>query len=339
MPIKEMPNRRDFLNFTERQSQASPGGYWLHVNRTAMACRFEITLPMWEQAGVHMAHAALDEIDRLEQQLTIFRESSEISLINQQAASSPVAVEASLFALLVLCQKLHHATEGAFDITSGPLSRCWGFLRRQGRIPEPEEIEAAKSLVGNEKFLLDEASRTIRFEQPGVELNLGSIGKGYALDRIASSLRHRLQTALLSAGYSSILALGSGERGHRGWSVGIRHPSFPDRRLAVLRMRDCAMSTSGSEEQYFEHDGHRYSHIIDPRSGWPAGHVASVTVIASSTAVTDALATAFYVGGRELTERYCSHHPEVMVLMLETGAAQPIIFGHHQRCEVEIFNE
>src|SRR5262249_18178970 len=215
-------------------------------------------------------------------------------------------VEPSLFALLLLCQELYHNTEGAFDITSGPLSRCWGFLRRQGSVPESDELEQAKSLVGSDKLLLDRASQTICFERPGVEINLGSIGKGYALDRIAALLHNRIQTALLSAGSSSLLAIGSGDRGHRGWTIGIRHPRHKKRRLAILQISDSALSTSGSEEQFFEHAGRRYGHIIDPRSGQPAQSVTSVTVIAPSAAITDALATAFYVGGPDLAERYCA---------------------------------
>src|SRR5258708_3111875 len=112
-------SRRDFLSINK--TGPSPGGYWVHVNRTAMACRFEVTLPVWERSGVEVAQHALDEIDRLEEQLSIFRDSSEISFINRNAPETSVQVERSLFLLLKLCQQLHVETEGAFDITSGPL--------------------------------------------------------------------------------------------------------------------------------------------------------------------------------------------------------------------------
>ncbi len=304
-----------------------------------MACRFEVTLPLWEQAGVRVASQALEEVERLEQQLTIFRRESEVSFINRQAAEGPVYVEAQLFALLLLCQELYRETEGAFDITSGPLSRCWGFVRRQGRIPEPDELAAAKALVGSDKLVLDRQSGCIRFQHPGVEINLGSIGKGYALDRLGALMRHRVQSALLSAGSSSILAIGNGDRGHRGWMVGVRHPRSLDRRLAVLRLRNCALSTSGSEEQFFEHRGQCYGHIIDPRTGLPAQRVSSATVIAPSAAVTDALSTAFYVGGPELAAAYCAAHPGVMAILLERDSECPIIFGKNEQCEVEILHE
>jgi FAD:protein FMN transferase len=304
-----------------------------------MACRFEVTLPFEDQAGVSVARQALDEVDRLEQQLTIFRESSEVSFINRQAADGPVRVEESLFSLLLLCQQLDRETGGAFDITSGPLSRCWGFLKRQGRIPEPDEIEKAKAVVGGDKLLFDRDSCAIRFTRPGVEINLGSIGKGYALDRIAAMMRERAREALLSAGSSSFRAIGGG---NNGWTVGVRHPGNKERRLAIVRLRDAALSTSGSEEQFFEYGGKRYGHIIDPRSGMPADRVASVTVIAPAAALTDALATAFYVGGPELAEAYCRAHPGVLALMLESGAERPVLIGADnpfELGEVEIINE
>src|SRR5712691_3971788 len=200
--FKRMQDRRDFLNIF-RSPAPAPDSHWLHVNRPAMACRFEVTLPIWEQAGVLAARDALDEVDRLEQQLTVFRESSEVSYINRNAAVGSVTVEPRLFGLLVLCQKLCRETEGAFDITSGPLTRCWGFLRREGCVPGDTEIARAHSLVGSDKLHLDHASRSIRFAQPGVEINLGSIGKGYALDRAVSLIgavaNNGVQTALLNA--------------------------------------------------------------------------------------------------------------------------------------------
>lgn len=326
----DMVNRRSFLNLARQRTAVDP--CWLHVNRSAMACRFEITLPMSEESGVATATEALNEIDRLEAQLTVFRENSEVSFINRRAAAEPVRLEQSLFDLLVLCQDLNRATDGAFDITSGPLTRCWGFLRREGRFPRLTEIETARTIVGNDKIVLDPEARTISFTKPGVEINLGSIGKGYALDRVTSLLASRLRMALLNAGASSFRAIGSGERG-AGWTVGLRDPRSKHRRLGILRIRDCALSTSGSEEQSFDRAGVRYGHIIDPRSGWPANSVTSVTVVTHSAAVSDALATAFYVGGRELAERYCSAHSEVLVIMLESNAGSPIVIGASRQCD------
>lgn len=295
-------------------------------------------MPSWETSGIAVAKQALDQADRLEQQLSIFKSTSEVSFINRQAAREAVRVSPSLFQLLLLCQSLSRKTLGAFDITSRPLSECWGFLRRQGRIPDQGEIEKARAVVGIDKLFLDGQSSTIRFMHPGVQINLGSIGKGYALDCLKSKIRGPVKTALLSAGSSSLLAIGSGGRGENGWAVGIRHPRSKDTRLAVLRLRDAAMATSGDEEQFFEYGGKRYGHIIDPRSGRPAEKVTSVTVVTQSGAVADALATAFYVGGRELAESYCATHTGVLVILLPAGADGPVILGNHHQCEVEIIN-
>jgi FAD:protein FMN transferase len=331
-------DRREFIRINSPHPAPSEG-YWQHVSRTAMACRFEVTLPLSDRAGVDLARQALDQVDCLEQQLTIFRESSEVSFINRNAAAHAVKIGKPLFELLLLCQNLYRKTGGAFDITSGPLSRCWGFVQREGRIPEPAEIERAKALVGSEKLQLDHDSSSIRFERPGVEINLGSIGKGYALDRMTELFDKRIPSALLSAGSSSMYAIGRADNGNGAWSIGIRHPLKKNRRLAVLGVRDSAISTSGSEEQYFEVNGRRYGHIIDPRSGVPALGVASATVIGTSAAVTDALATAFFVGGCSLAESYCATHPEVSAIMMESGSDHPVIFGRNDKFEVEIINE
>jgi len=322
-------NRRKFLNLLAR-SEPIADDFWLHVSRTAMACRFEATFPRSEENGIAVATEALDEIDRLESQLTVFRESSEVSYVNRNAASGPVEISQSLFDFIVVCKDLFEQTNGAFDITSGPLTRCWGFLRREGRLPEATDITRALSFVGSDKLELSEASRTIRFKNQGVEINLGSIGKGYALDCAAALMSVR--TALLNAGASSMRAIGSGEHGD-GWTIGLRHPRSKFRRLGMLRLRDCALSTSGNEEQFFDYAGRRFSHIIDPRSGWPAEGVTSVSVVASTAALSDALATAFFVGGRRLAEEYCSKNDDILVVMLESDSQVPIVIGKSSGCE------
>ena len=323
--------RRAFLSL--RQSRVAPAEeYWLHVNRKAMACRFEVTLHQSTECGVSIASEALDEVEEIERQLSIFKAESAVSLLNRNAASRAVRVDRPLFDLLSLCKQLHDETEGAFDITSGPLTGCWGFLKREGRLPSNSEIDNAKALVGSNKIVLDAASSAVRFKQAGVEINLGSIGKGYALDVVSEHFKKANEPALLSAGASSFLATGSA----RAWLVGIRHPRAKQKRLASVRLRECAMSTSGSEEQFFESGGRRFGHIIDSRTGWPAEKVSSVTVVADSAARSDALATAFFVGGRELAERYCAKHRDVVAIMLEANAEHPVAIGENRNYEIEL---
>lgn len=323
--------RRAFLSL--RQSRVAQGEEcWLHVNRKAMACRFEVTLPMSTECGVSIASEALDEVEEIENRLSIFKEESALSLLNRNAASRAVRVDRPLFELLALCREVHDETEGAFDITSGPLTRCWGFLKREGRLPSDGEIENAMAFVGCHKLMLDPATSSVQFKHKGVEINLGSIGKGYALDVVSEHFKKVNEPTLLSAGASSFLATGS----TRAWLVGIRHPFLKQKRLASVRLRECAMSTSGSEEQSFESNGRRFGHIIDSRTGWPAEKVSSVTVVANSAALSDALATAFFVGGRELAERYCEKHQDVLAIMLEASSYDPILIGHNRHCKVEV---
>ena len=231
-----------------------------------MACRFEVTLSGEDGRHVAAAREALDEIDRVEAALTVFRETSDLVRVNLAAGREPVAVSEELFALLRSCRDLHARTGGAFDVTSTPLSRCWGFLRREGRLPAPDEIAAARARVGMDGVELDETGRTVRFLRPGMELNLGSIGKGHALDRVRAVLSRRgVAHALVSAGGSSVLALG-GRDG--GWVVDVRPRQVKRDRLARLRLRAAALGTSGAGEQFVVVEGRVWpSSIRRPAGG------------------------------------------------------------------------
>jgi thiamine biosynthesis lipoprotein len=288
-----------------------------------MACRFEITLGAEHASWVPAARAALDGVDRLEDLLTVFRATSAICDVNRRAASEPVQVDDDLFDLLERCAVLHRDTSGTFDITSTPLSRCWGFLQREGRLPPRDSIDAARASVGYDAVSLEAATRSVRFMRTGVELNLGAIGKGYALDRVAAGMRGAgVPSALLSAGRSSLLALGG------RWQVEVVSPQVSDGPLATVWLRDAALGTSGAGEQFVIVDGRRYGHVIDPRTGWPAAGVISASVIASSAAAADALSTAFLIGGVELARRYCADHPGVLAIVTPEGHRNtPLMFG------------
>lgn len=299
-------------------------GHWVRVYRRAMACRFEVTLAGEDARHVEAARAALDEADRVEAVLTVFRDTSEVAALNREAGARPVVAGQLLFGLLQRCQALQAATGGAFDPTSGPLTRCWGFLAREGRLPAPEELAQARAAVGFEKVHLDPATRTVRFAAPGLSLNFGGIGKGLALDRMAEVLRARgVPRALLSAGASSAVAIGGGD----GFTVDLTSPRVAHR-LGRLRLAEAALGTSGAGEQYFEAEGRRYGHVIDPRTGWPCEGVLSASVAAREAALADALSTAFLVGGPELAERYCATHPGTLALLtLENDPRQQVQFG------------
>jgi thiamine biosynthesis lipoprotein len=330
MPDPRLPvptTRRDFLSGVLPERSES-GESWIRVHRRAMACRFDVILDSTDASGLPAAREALDEVDRLESLLSVCRPDSVVSEVNRTAGAAPVALDADLFDLLQSCSTLTRETAGAFDITSTPLSRCWGFLQREGRLPSEEAIDAARNRVGGHLVELDAAARTVRFGCDGLEINLGAIGKGFALDRVGAILRRRhVRHALLSAGRSSLLAVGGR---HRGWLIDITSPRVePGQRLAQIRLRDAAIGTSGAGEQFVVVDGRRYGHVIDPRTGWPAAGVLSASVVAWDAATADALSTAFLVGGTALADEYCGEHRDVLALMTLEGEAEPVVFGHH----------
>ncbi|MEX2175189.1 MAG: FAD:protein FMN transferase [Pirellulaceae bacterium] len=304
-------------------AQSGGHSYLLSVSRDAMACEFEVLLDARQHpAAADAAIAALDLVEQLEAQLTVYRESSEISAINRRAAGEAVEVEPQLFDLLVRGRDLFVETAGAFDISAGPLSKVWGFYRRQGQMPSHEEVTATLALVGSDKLGFDLERRTIRFPQPGMELNLGAIGKGFALDRAAQMLLDvGVEHFVIHGGNSSVIA--RGYRAHSaleaGWSVGLRHPLKPEVRLAEFRLQNQALGTSGSGSQFFHYRGRRYGHILDPRSGWPAERVLSATVVAPTAEQADALSTALYVLGLDGARAFCSSRPEIAALLVTTS--------------------
>jgi thiamine biosynthesis lipoprotein len=242
-----------------------------------------------------------------------------------------VPVEPRLYALLEEAVQISGQTDGAFDITAGPLARLWGFVERSGAMPEQQAIERALEQVGSRHVELDSAAGTVRFSRPGVELNLGGIGKGYALDRCLELLSAAgVHDVLLHGGQSSVLASGACvEPGHPdGWTIGLRNPYRPEQRIAHLHLRDRALATSGSGTQFFEHAGRRYGHILDPRSGWPASGVLSATVVAPRAAQADALSTAFYVLGPARAAAFCAERPEIGFVLLCPGAGHAAVEIH-----------
>ncbi|HEX4144347.1 MAG TPA: FAD:protein FMN transferase [Pirellulales bacterium] len=304
-----------------------PEGYLLEYSRRAMACQFAIFLNAGQSSQhADAAFAALDLVEQLEAQLSIYRETSEISHINRSATEGPVKMEARLAALLALAERISRETGGAYDISAGPLVRAWGFVRRQGALPHADALAAARQAVGQHLIRLDAAAGTIQFLRPGMELNLGSIGKGYALDRAAEVLAAAgTSDCLLHGGQSSVLARGGCvESGHdQGWSIGLPHPYRRSERLGQIRLRDQALSTSGSATQFFEHQGRRLGHILDPRSGLPVEGVLSTTAIAATAAEADALSTAFYVLGPRAVEEYCASHADVGAIFVLPAARAP----------------
>jgi thiamine biosynthesis lipoprotein len=302
----------------------------LTFSRQAMATTFEVLVPFGIDHALDAANEALDEIDRLEAQLTVYRDDSEVSRLNQCTATEAVTVETNLFRLLCLAQQIHRDTEGAFDITAGALIKTWGFFRRAGQVPNDADRRQALQRTGMHRVLLDAEKQTVRYLRPGLEINLGSIGKGHALDRAADLMRRHwnIPCALLHGGKSSVYALGSPPGTSRGWPVALRHPWEAERPLGVVRLRHRGLATSAATFQHLEHNGKKLGHLLDPRTGWPADGIASATVLAPTAAEADALATAFFILGVEKARAYCASHPQVGAVLLPSEEnARPVVLG------------
>jgi FAD:protein FMN transferase len=340
-------NRRDFLHPRQLAHSAGQvlgaldppvtpafplqeGPPLLRMAHKAMATVFEVILPFGIPLAMEIGEAAFEFLDELEQQLTVYRDTSEVSRLNRLAPYQSVPVDGRLFELLEQADLLTTATDGAFDVTAGALIKAWGFFKGPPRVPSEEERARALERTGMRWVSLAPASRSVRYLRPGLEINFGSIGKGYALDRLAELLRDDLNapTFLLHGGHSSVYARGSPAGDEGGWAVGIRHPWDSQQRLGVFRLRDQALGTSAATFRHLDHNGRKLGHILDPRTGWPAETLAQVSVIAPSAAEADALATAFYILGIDAARKYCEAHPGVGAVLLAPGdAARPVVLG------------
>jgi FAD:protein FMN transferase len=286
--------------------------------RNAMATRFEIVLNGAKENHLRAAgEEALEEIVRLENQLSLYRPGSEIAQINARAAHEAVLVSPEVFELLQHAQRLSAETEGAFDITIAPLVRCWGFMGGTGKMPTQEEVSAAREKVGWEKVLLDASNRTVRFTRAGVMLDLGAIGKGYAVERAADVLREAgIGSALIQGGTSTACAIGHPPESDF-WKIAIDSVPEWGRRFTnrfdskahaqqagsspenpiIIPLRDESVSVSAASGRQFEFEGKSFGHVIDPRTGSPTeGAMLSIVVLCSATE-TDALSTALLTLG------------------------------------------
>lgn len=296
--------------------------------QNAMATRFELVLYGERESLVRAAgEEALAEIDRLENQLSRFRPGSEIFQLNQHAASAAVQVSAEVFALLQRAAEYARATAGAFDITVGPLLRAWGFEQATGRESTDAERARSRAGVGMEKVALDATQRTVRFTHPGVSLDLGALGKGYAIDRCVMILREAgVNCGLVHGGTSTVAALGGPpERG--GWEITL--PVAPPGCEAVVAsaapvvsLRDEALSVSAVWGRQRELAGQWVGHVFDPRTGQPVAPGAMAAVVLPSATETDALSTALLTLGRGGWERLRQYRPGVRAWL---GNAQGVV--------------
>lgn len=263
-----------------------------------------IAVELWADdraQGDTAIEAVLAEMRRVDAAMSTYKPTSELSLVNQRAAKEPVKIGSELFNLLATALQFSRDTDGAFDITYASVGYLYDF--RQRKHPDQKSIANALPAIDYRHVLLDSNNHTVRFARDGVRIDLGGIGKGHAVDRAIAVLRARgITRALVTAGGDSRII---GDRFGQPWVVGIRHPDRKSEVIARIPLEDAAFSTSGDYERYFDENGVRYHHIIDPNTGHSASKVRSATIIGPTATRTDGLSkTAFVLGPERALEIY-----------------------------------
>ncbi len=283
----------------------------------AMATTFKILVVHDdEKYARQVACEAFAEVDRLEAELSRFIENSEVSRINNLPANKQMILWLDTFECLKKSIELYNKTKGAFDVTVGPLMKCWHNKDGSSRTPGEQELADACSTVGSNLLKLNEQEITIELLKSHVQIDLGGIGKGYTVDRMAKFLRdYEMPTALISGGGSTVLALDA-PAGTDGWPLTLSTPGNRSEILARLNLKNRAISSSGIEE--------RGRHIIDPRTGRPALNRSSAWSFAQDAATADALSTAFMIMTPEEIEKYCLAYEETAALIMFESADKPL---------------
>ncbi len=297
-----------------------------------MGTRFEILLyGSGESALRSAAEEALDEVERLEKKISLFRADSTISRVNALAAEEPVKVETDVFQLLQACQRYWTQTGGFFDISIGPLMKLWGFRGERDSGPTPEDIAEAREQIGMQHVLLDEQNRTVFFRRPGMRLDFGGIGKGWAIDEAAQILRDaEIESALIHGGTSTVCAIGT-PPGDAAWKIALKPPPpeilpngqpWPTDFLREIELRGNCLSVSGLAGRMAETGGIREGHVIDPHTGTPVRDFLFSAVVAPKAADTDAFSTALLAAGPELAQKLANEEKPLSVLLLEKSRGE-----------------
>ena len=256
----------------------------------------EVSVYLWSddpEAGHLALEEVFDEVARIDRLMSTYKDDSEISKINREAANGPVAAGDEIFSLVQRSLDISVLTLGAFDITYDSVGQFYDFRSRQR--PDEKTVEEERVNIDYRLVRLDQAAGTISFGKEGVRINLGGIAKGYVVERGIDLLRHRgIENAIVTAGGDSRLL---GDRRGRPWMIGIRDPRNDGQVAISIPLADEAVSTSGDYERYFDENGVRYHHIIKPSTGEPASGVHSATVFGPDAVITDALSTSVFVMG------------------------------------------
>ena len=280
---------------------------WMQRTEAIMGTRCYVEL--WaddQEKGNDAIDAVMAELRRIDDLMSHYKPESQLSQINQYGNERPVQVDKELFDLIKLSTHYSEITEGAFDITYASVGYLYDYRNRIH--PSEEQIRAKLPAVNWRNMLFDEEHHTVRFEHPGMRIDLGGIGKGYAVDRGIAILKERGVTRALVTAGGDIRIIG--DRMGRPWLVAIRHPDDPKKVVTRIPLADSAVSTSGDYERYFDEGGVRYHHIIDPRTGHSASKVRSATILAPTATQTDGMSKTAFVLGAEKALEIINRMPE-----------------------------
>lgn len=255
-----------------------------------------VRVELWSEdraAGEAAIAAVMEQMHYIDRTMSPFKPDSELSRVNRDACAGPVSISRPMVDIIARSIEFSQLSEGAFDITFASVGHLYDY--RLGIHPADDELAQAREAIGYRNLILDPQACTIRFARPGVRIDLGGFAKGLAVDEGAAILRSRgIRNAIVTAGGDSHIL---GDRRGRPWTIGIRDPRKAGQMVAVLPLQDVALSTSGDYERYFEQDGVRYHHVIDPATGKSPGSVRSVTVVAPDGLTSEALTKSVFVMG------------------------------------------
>jgi thiamine biosynthesis lipoprotein len=305
-----------------RPAQGSPAaqasGGWFRREEAIMGTAIEVELFAADRAAAETAIAAvMAEMHRIDETMSPHKPTSELSRVNAGAAQAPVQVSAGMFGLLARALEFSRLSGGAFDITFAGAGHLYDY--RAGIAPDAAALAAARPLVDWRHLQLDPATRSVRFARPGVRIDLGGFAKGHAVDNaIALLKRLGIAHAMVAAGGDSHLL---GSRGDRPWTVAIRDPRREGEVVAVLPLEDVSISTSGDYERFFERDGVRCHHVLDPRTGVSPSSVRSVTIIADDGLTTEAFSKTVFVLGVEEGLRFVEAHAGIDAVIVDAQGA------------------
>ena len=288
---------------------------WHHEEAPIMGTL--ITVELWHADAAQaqtLINAVMDEMHRIDELMSTYKPDSELARVNARAAQQPVTVSRELLGLVINALAFSEVTGGAFDITYASAGKYYDY--RKGIKPTAAQLAQALPAIDYRHVIVDSANRTIAFSQPGVRIDLGGIAKGYAVDRSIAILRKAgIENALVSAGGDTRVI---GERWGRAWKVGIRDPRKPDGVVTMIPLKDLAISTSGDYERYFEEDGVRYHHILNPGTGKSTHEVHSASIIGNNATTTDALSTSIFVMGVEKGLRLIESLPDTEAVIIDS---------------------